>query len=460
MESGATVFGQTIRVVLCRQPGTVSRGFSRAGPRAKNPLTVAGALASIRNGKTIPPFGRTILGAMRTHPQHAPGGRAVHPGAARRAALGGLAVAAVLLGAAPSRPQSAAFTTLVRTPLAIEGLTGDPAGNLFTVGRGAEGCPVWQFSAARPTLQMVGLLPAPCSPSGLAFDARGELFVADGDRILALVPSAASPPVARVFASGVPGTNGIAFDRGGNLWTGDGTTGQGRVWKIPSGGPSAAAPPGGALPEQLRVPPLASTLDPALSGVSGVGRDARTLPPGITNAARLAADTAGSQPLVANGVAFNRQGDLFIADTARGAIWKVTFDGSGNLRSRTGCDTAFPANTLCFDNVFVAHTLLEGVDGIVLDSGDNIWAAANERNAVVVVIRGGNMVQEVFRNPPDPVTRLRNGGPLEFPASPFITGRTFCTSSSDGNRRDNFPNTAGEVRPAGPDRGKISCMDI
>ena len=34
------------------------------------------------------------------------------------------------------------------------------------------------------------------------------------------------------FAASVPGTNGIAFDRSGNLWTGDGTTGQGRVWKI------------------------------------------------------------------------------------------------------------------------------------------------------------------------------------------------------------------------------------
>jgi hypothetical protein len=31
--------------------------------------------------------------------------------------------------------------------------------------------------------------------------------------------------------------------------------------------------------------------------------------------------------------------------------------------------------------------------------------------------------------------------------------------TTDGNRRDNSPNTAGEITPAGPDRGKISCMD-
>ena len=48
-------------------------------------------------------------------------------------------------------------------------------------------------------------------------------------------PDSDAPPCLRrpsAFATGVPGTNGLAFDRDGNLWTGDGTTGQGRVWKI------------------------------------------------------------------------------------------------------------------------------------------------------------------------------------------------------------------------------------
>jgi hypothetical protein len=66
----------------------------------------------------------------------------------------------------------------------------------------------------------------------------------------------------------------------------------------------------------------------------------------------------------------------------------------------------------------------------------------------------------VFRNAPDATTRLRNVGPLEFPTSPFLSDRTFCTSNSDGNRRDNSPNSAGQVNnPTGPNRGKISCMD-
>ena len=102
--------------------------------------------------------------------------------------------------------------------------------------------------------------------------------------------------------------------------------------------------------------------------------------------------------------------------------------------------------------------MLEGADGFVLDQAGNFWVDANERNAVVVVTAAGE-VKEIFRNPPDATTKLRNGGPLETPTSPYLSGRKLCTSNSDGNRRDNSPNTAGELNnPAAP-RGKISCMD-
>ena len=88
---------------------------------------------------------------------------------------------------------------------------------------------------------------------------------------------------------------------------------------------------------------------------------------------------------MANGLAFDRDGDLLVADTARGAIWHVAIDHKGRVKSPTGCDTTFTSNTLCLDNVLVAHPFLEGVDGIVLDRKDNIIGAVNERNAIVVV---------------------------------------------------------------------------
>ena len=229
---------------------------------------------------------------------------------------------------------NATFSTLITTPLVIEGLTNDNDGNLYAPGRATaagEPCPVWRVNIDNPVLTIVGLVPAPsttgsCSPSGLAFGPDGLLYVTQTDRIYRFAPSASSPPTATVFVTGVPGTNGLAFDRGGNLWTGDGTTGAGRVWRIT---------PSGTVGEVLRIPPMSNEVGLA-AGVGGVGRDVRTLPPGtitVTATSRNAANTLGSQPLVANGLAFDRRGNLFIADTARGAIWKVRFDSNGVVSS-------------------------------------------------------------------------------------------------------------------------------
>ena len=366
-----------------------------------------------------------------------------------------------LLAAAPAVLAEHALTphavsTLITTPLVIEGLTNDDDGNLYAPGRNAGNgvpCPVWRVPIENPTLTIVGLVPAPsattqCSPSGLAFDREGRLYVTQGSNIYRFTPSASSPPTGDLFASNVPGTNGLAFDEEGNLWTGDGTTGQGRVWRIT---------PQGSVAEMFRVPPMANEV---ASG--NVGRDVRTLPPGtitVTATSRNAANTSGSQPLVANGLAFNRRGDLFIADTARGAIWRVRFRSDGSVASHMGCDTTLTANTLCMSNVFVAHPLLEGADGLALDVSGNLWVSANERNALVFVNHNGRPVLDVFRNPVSPATSLRNNGPLESPASPVVAGHTLCTSNSDGNRRDNSPNIAGEIGGPGQPLGKISCLD-
>jgi sugar lactone lactonase YvrE len=347
--------------------------------------------------------------------------------------------------------RGATFTTVFPAPLGIEGLTGDAHGNLYAAARGGDPCPVWKVSGTAGTpATVVGNIPAPCNPAGLAFDARGRLFVANSGEIHVLTPSATTPPTSTVFATGVPGSNGVAFDRSGALWVSDGTTGQGRVWQVGSDGVPV---------EMFRVQPMVNEVN-VVNGVGGVGRDPRGLPPGtvtITPNGRSAADTAGSQHLVANGLAFTPDGSLVIADTARGAIWKVRLD-HGVLRSPTGCDTTFSANTLCLSNILVQHPYLEGADGIALDRAGNVWTTVNERNAVVVATPRGEAI-EVFRNAPDAGSSLRNGGPMEFPTSPFITDHRLCLTHSDGARRDNFPNTAGEANPTGVVRAKISCFD-
>lgn len=369
-------------------------------------------------------------------------------------------------------PKNATFTTLITTPRAIEGLTGDHSGNLYVGGSGAAPCPFWKINLNSPSLTVVGNVPAAlaatCGFSGIAFDSLNNLYQADGGagRIYTFAPNAASPPNATIFASGAPGTNGLAFDRDGNLWTGDGTTGKGRVWKITGPGANCAPPTPVNCEEVFRIQPLANEVN-LVAGVGGVGRDVRTLPTGtitVTDTSRNAANTLNSQPLVANGIAFDRKGTMFVIDTARGALWKVEFDRHGNLKSPTGCDSTFTENTLCLSNVFVAHPILEGGDGIAIDRDGNIWVDANERNAVAVVTEAGK-VREIFRNPVNSAG-LRNSADtpagntriLEFPTSPFLSGKVFCTSQSDGDRRDNSPRSAGEIN-AGLGAGKISCMD-
>jgi sugar lactone lactonase YvrE len=360
-----------------------------------------------------------------------------------------------------SLPHNATFTTLIITPRAIEGLTGDGVNNLYVGGSGAPPCPIWQINLHNPALTVVGTVtPAgTCGFSGITFDAAGNLYQVDGNAgtIYTLKPNATTPPAGAVFATGVPGTNGLAFDRDGNLWTGDGTTGLGRVWKITGPGASCAPPTPVKCEEVFRIQPMNNSA--AFGGVvpnPGVGRANATIPTGT------------AQNLVANGIAFDKDGKkMFVIDSARGALWKVEFDSKGNLKSPHGCDTTFTANTLCLSNVFVAHPILEGGDGIALDKEGNIWVDANERNAVAVVTKQGNVI-EIFRNPVNNTSGLRNSADatvgnnhiLEFPSSPFLTGKVFCTSQSDGDRRDNSPRSAGEVDAgSGSLRGKISCMD-
>jgi sugar lactone lactonase YvrE len=354
-----------------------------------------------------------------------------------------------------NNPLHASITTLITTPEVIEGMTNDADGNLYVPARAASGdCPVYRVPMTNPVRTIVGTIPGPCSPSGLAFGPDGRLYVTQTDRIYRFTPNATTPPTATVFATGVPGTNGLAFDWNGNLWTGDGTTGLGRVWRISADGTPT---------EVFRIPPMAN--DVVVAGSPGVGRDVRTVPPGLINAARQAQPNVvnnapavlGSQPLVANGLQFFNS-RLYIADTARGAIWRVHVNSDGSVNPDVGCDVTFTANTLCMSHITVQHPLLEGADGFVFDRSGSAWVSVNERNAIVFVGNDKRVV-EVFRNPINTTTKLRNEGPLESPTSPVLFDHKLCTANSDGNRRDNSPSTAGEIGGTGQPRGKISCLD-
>jgi sugar lactone lactonase YvrE len=129
----------------------------------------------------------------------------------------------------------------------------------------------------------------------------------------------------------------------------------------------------------------------------------RTLPDGKTQ-----------QATVANGLEFDASGNLYVADTARGAIWKVQMLPGGK--------SAKPV-------LLAQSPLLEGADGIAFDGSGKLWVTANERNALVTVTADGKVDEQV-----------KNGsqGPLEFPGAIVFVGNTAYVNNYDVPRRDNL----------------------
>jgi hypothetical protein len=352
-------------------------------------------------------------------------------------------VAGLVLGAAFGQgggSEEKTWTAVYSSPIAIEGLTNDDEGNVYVPLRGgAAGCSIVRISSTGGANQagvVVARMNPPCNPAGIAFGPDGRLYLsgfgAAGDEIGVVTLNASNPPVATGFATGTPGANGLAFDEDGSLYVSDGGTAQGRVFRVGASG--------GAATVLFRIPTMVNTV--------GVGRQHQGLQPNGPPAA---------QNIVANGLAFDEDGDLFVADTARGAIWRIEFDRNGDLRTSTGCDPTYSPDAVCLDALFVQHPALEGADGIALDRKGNVWVDANERNGIGVVDRRGN-VDEFFRNEVGPDS-LRNGGPLEFPTSPVLAKRKLCTTNFDINRRDNAPNTAGTAAPGTAVVSTVTCLD-
>ena len=218
-------------------------------------------------------------------------------------------------------------------------------------------------------------------PGGIVFDAQGDLYVAAGPfgevmRIKGADLNPAKPGVAQTFATGVPGANGIAFDKQGSLYVSGGASGI--VYRVaPSGGAAQAA--------------------------AQIDKNVRTLPDGKT-----------TQAIVANGLKFDAAGVLHVADTSRGAVWRVVIgaDGKGGK----------PA-------LLAQSPLLEGADDMAFNSNGDMWVAVNELNAVVAVSPAG-VIKTIAKND--------SKGPLEFPSALVFVGKTAYISNFDVPRRDNM----------------------
>ena len=269
----------------------------------------------------------------------------------------------------------------------VESITADKDGRLYLPERVTGN--ILRVDPKAPKSVVVGRIEAreikgkkvDASPSGIAFNQAGDLFVAVGPfsevvRIRGADLNPAKPGSAQTFATGAAGANGIAFDRQGNLFISGGASGI--VYRI--------GPNGGAA-------------QPAIQ----IDKHSRTLPDGKTQ-----------QAIVANGLEFDAKGVLHVADTARGAIWKVVIDADGKGGK---------------PSLLAQSPLLEGADGLAFDRSGRLWVAANERNAILTVTPDGQ-VREIAKN--------GSSGPLEFPAAIVFVGNTAYIANFDTARRDNM----------------------
>ena len=269
----------------------------------------------------------------------------------------------------------------------VENITADRDGILFTSDRVTGN--VLRVDPKSPNPVVVGRVESrstdgkkvDATSAGIAFDTKGDLYIAAAPfsevvRIKAADLNAAKPGIAQMFATGVPGANGIAFDSQGTLFVSGGASGI--VYSVgPNGG--AAQP------------------------VAQIDKNVRTLP-----------DSTATQAIVANGLKFDAKGVLHVADTSRGAVWKVVIgaDGKGGKP------------------VLLAQSpLLEGADDMAFSSNGDLWVAANELNAIVAVSPAG-VVKNIAKN--------GSQGPLEFPAALVFVGNTAYVVNFDVPRRDNL----------------------
>jgi sugar lactone lactonase YvrE len=279
-------------------------------------------------------------------------------------------------------PSSAAQTVVV------ESVTTDSKGMLYTCDRVSGN--VLRIDPNAPKAVVVGRVEereiggkkVRANVSGIAFNKMDDLYLtAGGFNEILRIPNrdlmADRPGVAQTFATKTEGANGIAFDAKGVLYVSGGRNG--RIYQVP---------PNGGVAQTWAQIELHS----------------RILPDGKTE-----------QAIPANGLVFDKTGTtLYVADTARGAIWRVAVGADGKAGK---------------PSLLAQSPLLEGADGPDFAPNGDLWVAANERNAIVAVTADGKVFD---------VAKNNSQGPLEFPtAVVFVSGVAYA-SNFDTPRRDNM----------------------
>ena len=298
----------------------------------------------------------------------------------KKFALGTLAAFLVLYLALPAgawhRTHADIFAILPPGATGPEGLTVGPDGNVYvaTFGFNSSG-PVsgnGHIYVYDPQGHLLRDFPVQHSTPfllGLAFNpVTNDLLVLD----TAVAAPSATPTVWRVdrftgaaslffTAAGRPGFNALTFDSSGNVYVSDSF--QSTIWKCDKDCPSHVA--------------TAWVTNPLLG-------------------------TTGVPPFGANGVEFNNEGTImFVANTGNDTIVQIPVSNG-----TPGTPTVFVNS-------------INGADGIAIDKDDNIWAAANQEDEIVVVDKTGKVIAKLGDFDGVSPDGIPHG--LLFPASPAFS---------------------------------------
>ena len=232
-----------------------------------------------------------------------------------------------------NRKEATRFATLPAGTAHPEGITVDEDGNVyvadFDVDRATGPGQVVVFDRSGRVLHTLDVAGSSNLLLGLDFHRVGrhqtELLVIDfGMQNVLRVDrrTGASELFAKIPGGTNAGPNALTFDRAGNVYVSDSF--QGVIWQVP--------PTGGT--------PISWSASPLLT-------------------------TTGVPPFGANGIAFNKaETILWVANTGNDQVLKIPVA------------TRKP-------EVFVNS--INGADGLIVDSDDNLWVAANQADEIVVV---------------------------------------------------------------------------
>lgn len=271
---------------------------------------------------------------------------------------------------------------------------------------------------------------------------RGALAIVTAGAIatISIAPAHAQSDVHILVAfdeSAGQNTEGIALDRTGDVFVSVSPLGD--LWKIPAGSttPQPFGHVDGVVPGRDfgmlglavdvfgNVYAAVQSADPAVDGVWRFDR--RT-----GDASRLPGTSAIAIP---NGLAFDTRGNLFVTDSAAGAIWRIPWGGSAQVwlqdpalsgDGSLGLGVPLGANGIAYRNgiltvtnterrtilaidrsrsVDVVTTLTGNPDGVAMDVFGNAYVAINLQDTIARVAPDGS------------IGVIASGDPLDFPSS-------------------------------------------